>query len=176
MAAAIAVALFVVLGTAAGAWWLNESIGDDIPAQPEPGTPLAEALDRASAAQAPWGEGWTEALIAANERCMTVIVADTDNERHQGLRDVTDFGKYDGMLFVFPEDVSAQFTMANTPTPLDIDWYRADGTYVSSAQMTPCPEGSDNTCPLYAATDEYRYALETMQGNGAGGGTLGGCS
>src|ERR1700741_3462431 len=156
MAAGSAAPLFVGRPTPAGAWWLNESIGDDIPAQVEPGTPLAEALERASAARAPWGEGWTEALIAANERCLTVVVADTDNERNQGLRDVTDFGAYDGMLFVFPNDIDAQFTMANTPTPLDIDWYRADGSYVSSEQMTPCPEGNDGSCPLYGATDEYR--------------------
>ena len=70
-----------------------------------------------------------------------MLVADTDTERHQGLREVSDLGVYDGMLFVFPEDVGSRFTMANTLMPLDIDWYTVDGTHVSSEEMTPCPEG-----------------------------------
>jgi uncharacterized membrane protein (UPF0127 family) len=173
---AIAVAIGVVLLTAFFGYFLNETLGDDGPAQPQPGTPLFDALQRASAAQAPWDDGWTEALISANERCLTVLVADTDNERHQGLRDVSDLGVYDGMLFVFPEDVSSRFTMANTLMPLDIDWYAVDGTHVSSEEMTPCPEGNDGNCPVYGATAPYRYALETPSGGGAAGGTLGGCS
>jgi uncharacterized membrane protein (UPF0127 family) len=172
---AIAVAIGVVLLTAFFGYFLNETSGDDGPAQPQPGTPLFDALERASAAPAPWGDGWTEALISANERCMTVLVADTAFERVQGLRAVTDLGVYDGMLFVFPEDVSAWFTMADTLMPLDIDWYTIDGTYVSSEEMTPCPEGNDGDCPVYGATAPYRYALETQSGGGAGGGTLGGC-
>ena len=47
-------------------------------------------------------------------------------ERIQGLRAVTDLGAYDGMLFVFPSDAFARFTMAQTPLPLDIGWYTSD--------------------------------------------------
>ena len=93
-----------------------------------------------------------------------MVVADTDAERHQGLREVTDLGAYDGMLFVFPEDITSTFTMADTLIPLDIDWYTVDGIYVSSEEMTPCPEGSDDECPPYGATGPYRYALETAAG------------
>jgi uncharacterized membrane protein (UPF0127 family) len=76
--------------------------------------------------------------------------------------EVTDLEGYAGMLFVWDEDVSTQFYMRNTPTPLSIAWFDADGALVSTADMAPCL-GTDD-CPLYGAEGPYRFALEVPQG------------
>ena len=65
--------------------------------------------------------------------------------------------------------------MSRTPLPLDITFYAADGTPVSSTRMTPCPDGTDATCPTYASGGRFRYALETEAGSGASGAPIGSC-
>jgi uncharacterized membrane protein (UPF0127 family) len=119
---------------------------------------------------APPFEAFSQSRVAVDHRCLRVLVASTTSQRIQGLRDVTDLGAYDGMLFVFPSDSFARFTMAQTPLPLDIGWYSSDGAPVDRVRMSPCPRGSDASCPEYGSRRRYRYALETRVGAlGAGG-------
>src|SRR4029077_10217875 len=120
---AIAIAIVVVFLVALSAVVMRSSVGGQSKA--EAGTGVAEALDGATAARAPVA-GLTEVQLALGERCLKVAIADENNERIQGLRDVTDLGGYDGMLFVYGSDTDARFTMAGTPLPLDITWYAAD--------------------------------------------------
>ena len=168
---AIAIAIVVVFLVALSAVVMRSSVGGQSKA--EAGTGVAEALDGATAARAPFA-GLTEVQLALGDRCLKVAIADENNERIQGLRDVTDLGGYDGMLFVYGSDTDARFTMAGTPLPLDITWYAADGRPVSSTSMRPCVDGSDATCPVYASAAKYRYALETAAGHG-GSGAIGAC-
>jgi uncharacterized membrane protein (UPF0127 family) len=116
----------------------------------------------------PFGE-FDEARVAVGNRCLRVLVASDERQREQGLRGVRALAPYDGMLFVFPGDSGARFTMANTPLPLDITWFGADRRPVDHARMTPCPHGTDATCPQYASRARYRYALERPAGSGASG-------
>ena len=87
--------------------------------------------------------------------------------------EVTDLAGYEGMLFVWEADTGGGFWMRNTPTPLSIAWYAADGSFVSSAEMAPC--GDSDQCPTYYPEGDYRFALETFQGDlatlGAGPGS-----
>ena len=117
-----------------------------------------------------------DANVAVGGRCVRVLVASTLAQRNRGLRDVRDLGPYAGMLFVFPAEVHTRFTMANTPTPLDITFFAANGTPVDRTRMTPCPNGTDATCPTYASKRAYRYALERPAGATGGGGSIGPCS
>jgi hypothetical protein len=103
-------------------------------------------------------------------------VASSAAQRVQGLRDVRSIAPYDGMLFVFPADTAARFTMANTPLPLDATFFSAQGTPVDDVVMKPCPQGSDSTCPAYASKARYRYALERPAGSGPSSGALGACA
>jgi len=52
-------------------------------------------------------------------------------------------------------------------------WYAADGSFVSSAEMAPCDDSDQ--CPTYYPEGDYRFALETFQGDlatlGAGPGS-----
>lgn len=93
-------------------------------------------------------------------RC--ALLADSAALQAKGLMGVTDLGGYDGMLFRFTSDTTGGFFMRDTPMPLSIAWFDADGDLVSTADMEPCLDGG--TCPTYHAADPYRDALEVPQG------------
>ncbi len=130
-------------------------------------------VESTRAAQAPF-EDFGETRLALGDRCLRVLVASTDAQRVQGLREVQSLAPYDGMIFVYGSDTNARFTMANTPLPLDISFFDADGKPVDQKRMTPCPTGSDATCPIYASKHRFRYALERAAG-APGGGALAAC-
>ena len=94
------------------------------------------------------------------EQC--ALLAATEEQRARGLMTVTDLQGYPGMVFRYSADATGGYYMRNTPMPLSIAWFAADGTFVSSADMAPCGDQSD--CPIYSATGAYRYALEVPQG------------
>jgi uncharacterized membrane protein (UPF0127 family) len=169
---AIAITIVVVFLSVLGLLLVRDVV-DDSTAEPEEGSSVAAALAGARAAVAPFG-GLTEAQLSVDGRCLRVAIADQDGERREGLRGVTDLTPYDGMLFVYAEDIGARFTMADTLIPLDIGFYAADGNLIDRTTMVPCPEGDDATCPTYGSREPFRYALETGAGGG-GSGPIGPC-
>jgi len=113
------------------------------------------------------GVGEAAASITAADGTVTgccLLVAATDEQRQRGLMEVTDLGGYQGMVFVWDADTSGGFWMRNTPTPLSIAWFDADGDFVSSADMEPCPATAPD-CPVYPAGGSYRFAVEVFQGD-----------
>jgi uncharacterized membrane protein (UPF0127 family) len=68
------------------------------------------------------------------------------------------------MVFEFPEPTEARFYMRNTRIPLSIAFYDQGGTFVSSADMEPCPDDVEQ-CPTYAADGPYLHAVEVAQGD-----------
>jgi uncharacterized membrane protein (UPF0127 family) len=117
-----------------------------------------------SYARAPF-EGLTAGAIRVGDRRMSVVIADSDSERIQGLRGRRDAAPYDGMLFVFPSnDTSVGFTMAGVRGPLDIAFYSVTGALVDRFVMKPC-NGTEQMCPGYRARRGFRYALETAAGD-----------
>lgn len=121
---------------------------------------------------------FTETRVGVGGRCLRVLVASTPAQRTEGLRDVRSLAPYAGMLFVNRGDSTARFTMAETPTPLDITFFSSRGVLVDHAQMTPCPNGTDSTCPVYESKAAYRYALERLTGSASASasGSLGACA
>ncbi len=98
---------------------------------------------------------------------MRAVVAETNLQRAQGLRGASDLGPYAGMLFVMGGDSNVAFTMEGVSDALDIAWYSVDGTRLDTARMHPCPPTAG--CPVYAAKQRYRYALEVPAGAAAPG-------
>jgi uncharacterized protein len=113
-------------------------------------------------------EGFGEVAIAITDadgavKGWCVLLADAPEQRERGLMEVEDLQGYAGMLFVWDTDSSSSFYMRNTPMPLSIAWFSADGELVSTEDMEPCADV--DSCPLYPADDSYRFALEVPQGD-----------
>lgn len=94
-----------------------------------------------------------------------VLLAETRAQRARGLMEVTDpdLGGYDGMAFVFPDDVDGGFYMRNTPIPLSIAYVDAAGAVVATRDMEPCEDREG--CPDYPPGKAYRTTLEVAQGD-----------
>jgi uncharacterized membrane protein (UPF0127 family) len=101
--------------------------------------------------------------LAVGGLCRHVVIADSEDERVEGLRQRSDIGSYDGMWFVFDAPTTVGFTMSTVPVALDIGFYRADGTLVSTTLMQPCAK-VENQCPVYKADGPFSSALETLSG------------
>ena len=124
---------------------------------------VASAVFTGCASDEPAGlEGFETSTIMVDGRELTVAVAETPDERSQGLMGVTDLGGVDGMLFVFQGDSDGGFWMKNTLIPLDIAFFSANGEFVDSMTMAPC---TADPCPTYRPSGSYRYALEAPAGD-----------
>ncbi len=111
--------------------------------------------------------GEAAASITAADGTVTtccLLVAASDEQRQRGLMEATDLGGYQGMVFVWDHDVEGGFWMRNTPTPLSIAWFDADGAFVSATDMAPCSATADD-CPVYPPEGPYRFAVEVFQGD-----------
>lgn len=98
--------------------------------------------------------------VSSTERC--ALLADTPEQRSQGLMRRTDLAGHDGMIFRFPADTTGSFWMKDTPMPLSIAWFDSSGAFVSATDMEPCLDLP--ACPTYAAARPYRFALEVPKG------------
>jgi uncharacterized membrane protein (UPF0127 family) len=97
------------------------------------------------------------------EHC--VWLSDSVTERERGLMQLSDpsLGGGDAMVFVFEEETSAVFTMADTPQPLSIAWVDSAGAVIGTTDMDPCPPGT-KSCPRYPAPRPLKMAIEMAQG------------
>ena len=129
-------------------------------------------------------EGFGEVAFTTGVGEWCALLADTPALRQQGLMGQDDLNGYDAMVFRFDEDGTGGFWMKDTRIPLTVAYFDARGGFVSSADMQPCPEGTER-CPSYPPTGPYRTAVEVPLGGlddlGLGpGSTLtfggGGCS
>ena len=114
---------------------------------------------------APTGlDGFDTSSISIDGRELVVAVAETRDQRSQGLMGVTDLGGLDGMLFVFQVESNGGFWMKDTLIPLDIVWFLEDGTYAGRTSMEPC---TTDECPTYTPGDgiDYRLAIEANAGD-----------
>ena len=90
------------------------------------------------------------------------LLAETEQQHAQGLMGRRDLAGYDAMVFRFAFDGTGSFYMRNVPVGLSIAWFAADGRFVSSTDMAPCPD--QEGCPTYAPGGPYRLAVEVLQG------------
>jgi uncharacterized membrane protein (UPF0127 family) len=135
---------------------------DDDPSGPASTGKVASALAAATPATAPF-DGLTATRLSVGGHCLRTLIADSTDERVEGLRQRSDLGPYDAMLFVFPGPSDVEFTMSTVPVPLEIGFYSGAGTRTSARHMRPCA-GSEAACPVYRAAGSFSYALETLSG------------
>lgn len=93
---------------------------------------------------------------------VNVEVADTEALRALGLSNRRYLGDYDGMFFVFEDNVNYPFWMKDTFINLDIIFIDENGFIVDiKEENEPC---SDSYCPQILSDQEYRYVLEVNGG------------
>jgi uncharacterized protein len=85
-------------------------------------------------------------------------VAQTPDQRSQGLMFRKDMGANEGMLFVFEQPAVQCFWMKNTHLPLSAAFIDDAGTVVNIADMRPLSEQS------HCSTKPVRFVLEMNQG------------
>ena len=96
---------------------------------------------------------------------LDVWFAGDPEQWHQGLTSVTDLDGADGMLFAFETAAEYRFYMWQTPMPLDIYFFAADGHSVGSDAMEPCLGGSSSRCARYSPGVPFLLALEVPSGS-----------
>lgn len=92
-------------------------------------------------------------------KAITIEVADSDSTRQRGLMDRKCIPDDWGMVFVFPEERSQAFYMANTPRSLDIMYFAGDSTFVSAAQYT-----TPNSLENLPSERPAQFVVETPAG------------
>lgn len=92
-------------------------------------------------------------------------LAAAPEQRGRGLMGVTDLGDGDGMVFRWDEPTTGNFWMRDTPQPLSIAFFAADGSFVSAVDMDPCLQPTpDADCARYAPAGPYTDAVEVFDG------------
>ncbi len=90
---------------------------------------------------------------------LRVQIAVTLPEMQRGLMGRAFIGANEGMVFIYEKPQRMNFWMRNTPTPLDIGFFKADGTLGEVYPLYPFDE-----TPVSSSGEDYTLALEMNQG------------
>ena len=101
--------------------------------------------------------------LHATHRPSCMLLATTTAQQQRGLMNQTSLHGFSGMVFQFDRPTETAFYMKDTPMPLSIAWFRADGSFLSSTEMEPCPP-AESICPTYSAGAPYQFAIEAAKG------------
>ncbi|MDT7043872.1 DUF192 domain-containing protein [Candidatus Nitronereus thalassa] len=91
-------------------------------------------------------------------------IANTPDQRSQGLMYRTRLAPDRGMLFTFPEPGIWTFWMKNTKMALDMLWLDEKGVIVHIQHAAPICERKDNLCPRYRSNKPAVAVLELGPG------------
>lgn len=97
--------------------------------------------------------------IKVGEKTVRMQFAVRSPEMQRGLMERRDLGRDDGMIFVYEKPQQMSFWMRNTPTALDIGFFRPDGVLEEVYPMYPFDERS-----IASRGDRLQFALEMNQG------------
>ena len=116
-------------------------------------------------------DGGRQAVLP-NGVVLNVAVADSEDERIQGLSGIENLSRDEGMLFIFPYSGQHGIWMKDMNFPIDILWLDEDGRVVDVVENVPVPpEGeTDGSLPIYHNDDPAKYVLEAVAGTARGAG------
>lgn len=102
---------------------------------------------------------YVEVITGANKSVkVNVEIADTTEERQTGLSFRKYLGDYDGMLFIFDQEVSTPFWMKDMQIPLDMIFFDSQGFIVDIKEsQAPC---TATYCSSIYSVKNYKYVLE----------------
>ena len=94
---------------------------------------------------------------------VTLEVANTSEERKEGLMHRQSLPENHGMLFVYDDADQRSFWMKNTYVPLDIIFVAPNGTVLNVEHATPGPE-DDGELDSYRSDGDAQYVVELERG------------
>jgi len=97
--------------------------------------------------------------IKVGDRTVQMQLAVLPEEMQRGLMGRRDLGADQGMIFVYQKPERMSFYMRNTPTPLDIGYFTADGRLHEVYPMYPFDENT-----ISSRSEVIQLALEMNQG------------
>lgn len=97
--------------------------------------------------------------IKVGERAVRMQLAVLRSEMEHGLMGRKELGRDDGMLFVYAKPTQMSFWMHNTPLPLDIGFFNAEGVLLEIYPMYSFDE-----TPVRSRSTQLQFALEMNQG------------
>ena len=97
--------------------------------------------------------------IGVGEKVVRMQLAVRPREMERGLMERRDLKPDDGMIFVYAGERQMSFWMRNTPTPLDIGFFTADGVLQEVYPLHPYDETS-----VQSRSERIKFALEVNQG------------
>lgn len=107
------------------------------------------------------GSTKSEAVLRVGDADLSVEVAQTDEQRQQGLMGREELAGDSGMVFLFGEPHEGGFWMKDTLIPLSIAFWDEDGRVVTILDMEPCEA---DPCPTYDPGKAYTGAVEVNRG------------
>ncbi|MBD3329954.1 hypothetical protein GF354_00315 [Candidatus Peregrinibacteria bacterium] len=99
--------------------------------------------------------------VCVNETCVNVELAQTEEERAEGLMFRENLPQDKGMLFIYESEQLSSFWMKNTLIPLDIIWIGEDMRIKNITSAAPCEV---KNCPVYPSIHPAKYVLEVNKG------------
>ncbi|MFA4886665.1 MAG: DUF192 domain-containing protein [Candidatus Nanoarchaeia archaeon] len=103
-----------------------------------------------------------QSTVSINDQDIIVEIADTFEERAQGLMFREHLDEYAGMIFIYPKEQHAGFWMKNTLISLDIIFIDKDFKIVDIHTAQPCV--NEDECIPYGPTEQVQYVLEVNAG------------
>jgi uncharacterized membrane protein (UPF0127 family) len=97
--------------------------------------------------------------VRLGDRTVQLQFAVASAEMQRGLMGRRDLQPDQGMIFVYSRPQKLSFWMRNTPTPLDIGYFTADGVLREIYAMHPFDETS-----VPSVRDDLQFAVEMNQG------------
>ena len=91
-------------------------------------------------------------------------IADTAQERANGLMERIFLYEKEGMLFMYDDEEYRVFWMYRTKIPLDVIFISSDWQVVDFQSMEPCEWGEAGKCQRYISDMPAKYALEVNLG------------
>jgi hypothetical protein len=122
---------------------------------------LALAAGACSDGDRELGAATVRIATSAEEVRFVVELAETAEEREQGLMHRESLPERSGMLFLYERPTSTGFWMKDTLIPLSIAFLDADGRILRILDMEPCRA---EPCPVYVPGVDYLAALEVNRG------------
>ncbi|HEX5429690.1 MAG TPA: DUF192 domain-containing protein [Patescibacteria group bacterium] len=103
-------------------------------------------------------------VIQIKSRRFSVQLADTPQEREQGLSGIAAISDEEGMLFLFSGPQSPQFWMKDMNFPLDLVWINGDKIVGITDNVPTQPKVPDSQLATYAPPSPVDKVLEVNAG------------